>query len=109
VPRRSDKVCVNNWYFFLTEYQEDVKEADKPKPEYGICRKGTAAELGNQRVDKLLCVKLDEKGNERHRRPFVYKTACNYLETMESAKEAAMGIAEARHRERLGESDGILW
>jgi len=60
-------------------------------------------------VDKLLWVKLDENNNERYGRPFAYKTAYNYLETMESAKEATMGTAEAGHRERPDESDGILW
>ena len=60
-------------------------------------------------VDKLLCIRLNENSNERHRRSFAYKTACNYLETMESTKETTMGIAETRHRKRPCKADGILW
>ena len=88
--------------------QTNTKETDKQKPEHGICGKGAEAEQGNQRVDKLLCVRLNENGNERHRRSFAYKAKSNHLEAMESTVKTAMGIAEAGNRKRPGKSDSIL-
>ena len=58
-------------------------------------------------MDKLLCDRLNENGNNRHRRPFAYKTACNHLETMESAEETAMGIAKAGNRKKSCKTDLI--
>lgn len=60
-------------------------------------------------MDKLLRTRLDEDGNERHRRTFAYKTACDHLEAMESTEKAIVGIAETWHRKRPCEADGILW
>ncbi len=90
---------------FGGEIQADTKEADKPEPVHGICSKGTETKLGNQRVDKLLCVRVHENGNERCRRTFAYKAAGNYLEEVESAEKAAMGIAETGNRKRPCEAD----
>lgn len=92
---------------FGGEIQVDTKEADKPEPVHGICGKGTEAKLGNQRVDKLFCVRLYENGNERCRRAFANKIAGNYLEAMESSEKAAMGIAETGNRKRPGEADSL--
>lgn len=90
---------------FGGEIQADTKEADKPEPVHGICSKGTETKLGNQRVDKLLCVRVHENGNERCRRTFAYKAAGNYLEAVESAEKAAMGIAETGNRKGPCEAD----
>ena len=60
-------------------------------------------------MDKLLCNRLYENGDVRHRRTFAYKITCNHLETMESAKQEAVGITETRNRQRPCESDGIRW
>ena len=92
---------------FGGEIQVDTKEADKPEPVHGICGKGTEAKLGNQRVDKLFCVRLYENANERCRRAFANKIAGNYLEAMESSEKAAMGIAETGNRKRPGEADSL--
>lgn len=94
---------------FGGKIQADTKEADKPEPVDAICGKDTKTELGNQRVDKLLCIRLNENSNERHRRPFAYTTACNYLETMESTEKAAVGIAKTWYRKRCGKTYILLW
>lgn len=78
----------------------DTKEADKPKPVHDIWGKGTETKLGNQRMDKLLCVRLHGNGNEGRRHTFAYKVEGNYLETMESARKAIMGIEETGNRKR---------
>lgn len=90
---------------FSGEIQEDTKEADESKPIYDICSEGTEIKLGNQGMDKLLCDRLHENGNERHRRAFAHKIAGNYLETMESTEKATMGIAETGNRKRPCETD----
>ena len=58
-------------------------------------------------MGKLLCIKLHENGNERHRRTSAYKTEDNNLEAVESAEKAAVGIAEAGNWKRPGETDLI--
>lgn len=90
---------------FGGEVQTDTKEANKPEPVHDICGKGAEAKLGNQRMDKLLCVRLHENSNERRGRTFANKAAGNNLETMESAEKAAMGIAETGNRKRPCEAD----
>ena len=42
----------------------DTKGTDRQKAVNGICGKGAEAQQGNQRVDKLLCIRLNENGNE---------------------------------------------
>lgn len=56
-------------------------------------------------MDKLLCIRLDENGNDRHRRSFAYTTESNNPEVMESTVQAAMRIAETRHRKSPGKAD----
>lgn len=63
-PNRSCEMAIREMLVFLNEGYEWIKETDKQKPKHGIWGKGTEAEQGNQRVDKLLCVRLNEKGNE---------------------------------------------
>lgn len=90
---------------FGGEVQAETKEADKSKPVHNICGEGAEAKLGNQRMDKLLCVRFHENGNERCRRTLENKAESNYLETMESAEKATMGIAETGNRKRPSEAD----
>ena len=92
---------------FGGETKEDIKEADKSKPVHDIWGEGTEVELDDQRMDKLLCVRLHENGNERHRCAPAHKTAGNHLETMESTEKAAVGIAETGNRKRPCETDII--
>ena len=90
---------------FGGEIQADTKGTDEPKSQHDICGEGTKTKLGNQRMDKLLCIRLHENSNERRRRTFANKAAGNHLETMESTEKAAMGIAEAGNRKRPCEAD----
>ena len=60
-------------------------------------------------MDQLLCPWLHENSNDRDRRTFKNKTQSHHLETVESSREAPMGIAEAGNRKRPGKADGVLW
>ncbi len=67
-PNRSCEMAVREMLVFLNEgyewivdidlekFKRTLKGADKQKAVNGICGKGAEAKLGNQRVDKLLCI-----------------------------------------------------
>ena len=64
--------------------------------------------MGNPRVDKLFCNKLNENSNDRHRRTFAYTAAGNNLEAVESTEETARGIAETWDRKDIARQTAYM-
>ena len=80
---------------FCEEAQEQTQRTDLQEDARNDKRQNSENQSSHKRMDKLLCPWFHENSDEKHRRTSENKITGYHLETVESAKEKAMGFAKA--------------